>query len=136
MSELVYRFDDPAAQEVWETLRELNQCWTRGSPDDLRFYFHPRMIGVSQTERERLDNASACIAGWRGFAKMAKIVDWREIDPNVQVYDNAAVVAYYFDMHFELGEQTLQSTGRALGFFVKEDGRWLMVGDQLSEYPF
>ena len=136
MSEQTHQFDDPVAQEVWNTLRALNDAWTKGNPDDLQHYFHERMMALTPVAHERHDDGATCIANWKGFAQTAKIIDWCETDPNVQVYGNAAVVAYYFDMHFELAGQPVHSTGRDLAFFVKEDGRWQMVGDQFSPYPF
>ncbi len=128
-------FDDPVKQEIWATLRALNDAWTQGLPDDLARYFHRDMIAITATDRHRLDGSAACIAAWKKFADAARIHHWREIDPVVHVYGNSAVVAYDFDMAFDLGGQAVHLGGRDMFFFVKEEGRWLAVADQFSPYP-
>lgn len=127
--------DDPAKQEIWATVRAMNDVWTKGNPDDLSKYFHRNMIAITATDRNRLENGAACIAGWKGFADATRIHHWQEIDPVIHVYGNAAVVAYYFDMSFDMGNQTIKMGGRDVFFFVKEDDRWWAVADQFSPYP-
>ena len=128
-------FDDPVQQEVWTTLRALNDAWTQGHPDDLVEYFQPRMVAVPPVDRHRRDGGAACVAGWKGFAQAATVHYWKEIDPVVNVFGDAAVVAYDFEMAFELGGQRVEMGGRDLFFFVRENGRWWAVGDQYSPYP-
>jgi hypothetical protein len=128
-------FDDPVKQEIWATVRAMNDTWTKGNPDDLAKFFHRDMIAITATDRNRLDGGAACVAGWKGFANTARIHHWTEVDPVIHVYGNSAVVAYYFDMSFEMGGQTIDMGGRDMFFFVKETGRWWAVADQFSPYP-
>ena len=128
-------FTDPVQQEVWNTVRALNDTWTKGNPDDLVNYFHSSMIAITATDRHRRDGGEACIAGWKGFANAATIHHWKEIDPVINIYGNSAVVAYYFDMSFSMGGQTISMGGRDMFFFVKESDRWMAVADQYSPYP-
>ena len=116
-------FDDPVKQEIWATVRALNDAWTKGNPDDLSHYFHPNMVAITATERKRLDGGAECIAGWKGFAAAARIHRWEEVDPVIHVYGDAAVVAYYFDMSFEMGGQTIGLGGRDMFFLARENGR-------------
>ncbi|GHU31970.1 hypothetical protein AGMMS50256_21300 [Betaproteobacteria bacterium] len=129
------RFTDPVKQEIWSTVRAMNDAWTKGHPDDLVNFFHRNMIAITPTDRKRRDGNAACIAGWKGFTAAARIHRWDEIDPVIEVYGNSAVVAYYFDMSFDMGGKTIETSGRDLFFFVKENGRWWAVADQFSPYP-
>jgi len=129
------RFDDPVQQEVWATVRALNDAWTQGNPDDLAHYFHRNMVAITATDRLRRESGADCIAGWKGFAEAARIHHWREIDPVIHVYGDAAVVTYYFDISFDMNGQTFNSAGRDMFFLIKEDGRWWAVADQYSSYP-
>lgn len=129
------KFDDPVKQEIWETLRALNDAWTRGNPDDLAQYFHPGMLAITATDRLRRDGAAACIAGWKDFARMARIHRWEEIDPVIRVYGDAAVVTYYYELACDMGGGTVNLEGRDMFFFVRESGRWRAVADQFSPYP-
>ena len=128
-------FDDPAKNEVWETLRSLNDCWTRGDATKLTDFFHNDMVAITPTDRERREGREACVAGWVGFAKMTKINQWVETDPKIQLYGNTAVVTYYFDLEFDMSGQTIKMGGRDMFVFVKENGRWSAVADQFSPYP-
>lgn len=128
-------FTDPVQQDIWATLRALNDAWTQGDPDDLARYFHRNMIAITATERERINGGAACVAGWKGFATSTRIHHWTEIDPVIHVYGDSAVVAYDFDMSFDMNGQTVHMGGRDMYFFVKEGGRWWAVADQYSAYP-
>ena len=132
---MTIKFDDSIKQEIWGTVRAMNDAWTKGNPDDLAKYFHQDMVAITVTDRNRLDGGAACIAGWKGFANAARIHRWEEIDPVIHVYGNSAVVAYNFDMSFDMGGQTISMGGRDMFFFVKENGRWWAVADQFSSYP-
>ncbi|MBI5451599.1 MAG: nuclear transport factor 2 family protein [Gammaproteobacteria bacterium] len=128
-------FDDPVKQEVWNALRALNDAWTKGNPNDLKNYFHKDMVAITATDRERLEGKEACFTSWNNFAKAAKIHHWNELEPRIQIYGNAAVVTYYFDMSFDMGGQAVKLGGRDMFVFVKEGGKWLAVADQFSAYP-
>lgn len=128
-------FDDPIKNEVWTTLRSLNDAWTKGNPGDLKKYFHRDMVAITGTDRERIEGGEACVASWSAFAHASTIYHWKEIDPKIQLYGNAAVVTYYFDMTFGMGGQTVEMGGRDMFVFVKEDENWWAVADQFSPYP-
>jgi len=128
-------FADPVKQEVWATVRAMNDAWTKGNPDELSKFFHRDMVAVTPAERLRLDGGAACVAGWTSFCKAARIHRWEEINPVIHVYGNSAVVAYYFDMSFDIGGNTINMGGRDMFFFVKEGEKWWAVADQFSPYP-
>ncbi len=129
------QFDHPVQQEIWATVRAMNDAWTIGNPDDLRHYFHPNMVAFAATERQLIQGGPACIAGWKGFAESTRIHHWAERDPVIHVYGDAAVVAYYYEIRFDMGGQTHELGGRDMFFFVREDGRWWAAADQFSGYP-
>jgi ketosteroid isomerase-like protein len=128
-------FKNEVEREVWETLRELNDTWTKGNPEDLINYFHVDMVAITPTDRKRREGREACVADWVEFAKTAKIHGWKEMDPRIQIYGNVAVVTYYFDISFEKNGQTTSFGGRDMFIFVKEGGRWWAVADHFSPNP-
>jgi ketosteroid isomerase-like protein len=128
-------FDDPVKDDIWATLRALNDAWTRGDADRLADHFHSDMVAITATDRLRLVGRDACIASWKAFADSARIRRWRELKPMVQRYGDAAVVTYYFDMAVDMGGRTIELAGRDMFFFVRENGRWWAVADQFSPYP-
>lgn len=131
----VHHFGDLVQKEIWATLRALNDAWTKGNPDALAKYFHPNMVAITATDRHRINGGATCIAAWKAFATATRIQRWKELDPVIHVYGDAAVVAYDFDMAFEMNRQTIQMSGRDMFFFIKELGKWWVVADQFSAYP-
>jgi ketosteroid isomerase-like protein len=122
-------------REVWETLRNLNDAWTEADGRNLGDYFHKDMVAITPTDRYRREGRDECIAGWLGFLSVARVHYLEELDPEIHVYGNTAVVTYYFDMEFETGGQTVKMGGRDMFVFVKEDGKWWAVADHYSPYP-
>jgi hypothetical protein len=122
-------------QEVWRTVRELNDSWTKGDGSSLIQYFHSRMVAITPMTRERIVGRDACVAGWMEFAKTAKIHYWRVVDPRIELFGNTAVVTYYYDMSFDMHGQTITTGGRDMLTLVKEDGKWWLVADQFSSNP-
>ena len=124
--------------EVWATVQAMNRCWTCGNLEhleDLRDYFHAKMVAITPTDRLRVEGREACIAGWSGFARAAAIRHWTENEPKIHIYNDTAVVTYYFDMAFDVGGEKVALGGRDMLIMVKEDGRWQVVADQFSPYP-
>jgi ketosteroid isomerase-like protein len=135
MQTMTEPFSEGAKREVWETLRKLNDCWTKGDGKDLVRYFHRDMVAITPTDRNRREGREDCVAGWVGFASLAKVLKWKEFDPQIQLYGDTAVVTYYFDMEFEMGGRAIRMGGRDLFVFAKEGNRWWAVADQFSPYP-
>jgi hypothetical protein len=46
-------FHDKAKNEIWKTLKDLNNVWTKGNPDDLKDYFHADMVAITPTDKKR-----------------------------------------------------------------------------------
>jgi hypothetical protein len=113
----------------------MNDAWTKGNPDDLSKFFHQDMVAITPDDHSRVDGGAACITGWKSFCNAARIHRWEEIDPVIHVYGSSAVVVYYFDMSFDMGSNTINTSGRDMFFFVKEGERWWAVADQFSPYP-
>ena len=128
-------FDDPVKQEIWETVRAMNDAWTKGNPDDLVEFFHRDMVAITPSDRMRREGRAACVAGWKGFAEASRIGAWKEVEPIIYVYGNSAVISYYFDISFEIGGKSIKTSGRDMFFFVKENGKWWAVADQFSSFP-
>lgn len=121
--------------EIWQTLRALNACWTKGDGSGLVEFFHENMVAITPSDRLRREGRSACVAGWMDFSAMARIHSWRELEPSIQVYGDSAVVTYYFEMSFSIDGQKINMGGRDMFVFIKEQGRWWAVADQFSPYP-
>jgi hypothetical protein len=121
--------------DILEFIKKMNECWTKGNPQELENYFHQNMIAITPTDKKRLDGKTACVNGWSAFAKNTKINLWKEYDHKIQIYGNTVVVTYYFDINFEMGNQKINMSGRDMVTLVNENGKWWAVADQFSPFP-
>ncbi len=124
--------------KVWNTIQKMNKCWTCGDLSELEklaHYFHKEMVAITPTDKYRLEGKEACFNGWKSFAENTKIHFWKEKDPKIQIYGNTAVITYYFDMSFDMAGQTVNMGGRDMFTLINENGKWLVVADQFSQYP-
>lgn len=125
-------------EEVWGTVAAMNRAWAvERDPDRLRDYFHRDMIAVTATDRHRLEGREACLASWARFVEGARVTRWVEREPTVRLHaaGAAAVVAYDFEIAFEVAGGVLELGGRDTFALVREDGRWWIVMDHFSPYP-
>ena len=125
-------------KQIWEMIQEMNRKWTvENNADELKNYFHKDMVAITPTDLKRIEGGENCVAGWKGFSQNAKIHFFKESEPKVQVYGDGkfAIVTYYFDMSFDMGEQTINMKGRDMFSLVNENGKWLIVADQFSQFP-
>ena len=128
----------PTEGRIWATVQAMNRCWTCGDLselDRLNDYFHDTMVAITPTDKHRLEGRETCVAAWKAFARNANVHYWKESDPKVQVYGNAAVVTYYYDMSFDMGGRTITTGGRDMFTLIHKDGKWWIVADHFSPYP-
>ncbi|HUU45562.1 MAG TPA: nuclear transport factor 2 family protein [Acidobacteriota bacterium] len=123
------------ANEVWQTVEALNQCWTSGNPADVRNYFHETMVAITVSDRMPLVGREACAAAWIAYAERTRILSWKTSSVHVQVYNHTAVVTYLYDMLCERDGMQFNPTGRDMAILIKENGRWWVVADQFSAHP-
>ncbi len=122
-------------REVLDTVEAMNHCWTRGDLRQLPRYFHPRMVAVTPADDLPLVGGAACVAGWTRYATTVRILSWRTRDARVEVFGDAAVVTYLYEMECETEGRTFRPRGRDMLALVREGGRWQVVADQFSPYP-
>lgn len=127
--------ENETKSEVLAFIKKMNEAWTKGDGTALKDFFHTNMVAITPTDRDILRGREPCIAGWQNFAKSVKVHHWEEVDPDVRLYGNTAVVTYVFDMSFDMQGQTIKLGGRDMFVLVKENGRWWAVADQFSPFP-
>ena len=126
---------DAVQTEIWEWVQQLNRCWTFGNADDLKDFFHERMVAITPSDRGRIAGSTECIAAWKEFAEKTRTDFWKELDPDIQVYGTAAVVTYYYRMSGEMKGEPFEVSGRDMMTLIQENDRWWLVADQFSPYP-
>jgi uncharacterized protein (TIGR02246 family) len=110
--------------EVWQVVQAINAGWVEGHPEALSHFFHPDMVIVTADLQMRAEGQEACVASYRNFCDQAKIKDYQELNPNVDVFGDHAVVIYRFDITYEMGGESYHDVGADLFVLGREGGQW------------
>ncbi len=124
--------------EVWGVVVEMNRLWTvEGKPERLVDYFAPEMIAITPTDRFRREGQASCVAGWTDFVRASNIRRWEEKNPRVLVLADGrcALVAYDFEIDYEMGGHPIKMRGRDLMTFENREGRWWLFADMFAPAP-
>ncbi|MCE5272997.1 nuclear transport factor 2 family protein [bacterium] len=125
--------------EALATLEAYNRAWAvEGAPERLTEFFHPEMVAITPSERERIESGAACVEGWSAFTRAVRITRWSPHGAKVQLWGGGevAVISYYYDMSWETPEgQVVEAAGRDMFVLARQEGRWWAVADQFSPYP-
>lgn len=131
---ITIRFGDPVKEEIWATIRAMNDVWAKGSANDLSWFSHHDMVVIAPGrppasrrrrclyhELESLSPYRASTAGWRLLG-----------DPRPWRRRRRCLIFHHVARS---GGQTIDQQDCDLLFFVKGYGRWWAVSDQFSPYP-
>jgi uncharacterized protein (TIGR02246 family) len=128
-----------AEKQAWEAVLAINRTWaSERDLTKLATLLHPDMVLIDPVNRSRLEGRDAIVASYRAYLDAVPAIHhFRERDPRVQIYGGRfAVVTYYWDMSYVPKDGTATTvSGRDMYVLVHENGRWLAVADQFSEFP-
>jgi len=121
-----------AQKEVWKVVEDSWTAWNAGDVNANMAFIHEKYQGWNAESPLPLDKAA--VTKW--YTKMKEIgkVESYGINPaRIVVIDNAAVVDYFFEfsVSYKEGEETMHESGggRNVEFYVKDGGKWLLLGD-------
>jgi uncharacterized protein (TIGR02246 family) len=112
----------------WEVVQRINRAWRNGDMDGLGELFHADSVFVHPDFAGRTEGREACVETYREFAANATIRRLEEIDPQVDVVGDTAVVTYGFRIHYEMGGEMQADSGRDVFVLTRTTGgRWQAV---------
>lgn len=119
-------------QEVWEVVEDGWAQWQAGDFDASFAGIHEKYLGWNNedplpTTKEKWVKS---VEEMKNFVKL----DYYDIEPaRILVYDNVAVVHYYFENYIiytkDDEKKDYHYKGKNAEFYIKEDGKWLLIGD-------
>lgn len=125
--------DDSQTSKVASAMRQINRAWLDGQLEDLEGMVHPEIVMVFPGFEGRSQGRGEFIAGFEDFLDTCTVHQFREHDYQVDVFDDAAVVSFAYDMDYEREERRFRATGRDLWVFRKRDGDWVAVWRTMLE---
>jgi len=119
-------------KEVWKVVEDSWTSWKAGDIEGATACIHEKYQGWNETSP--LPMTKEMVKAWFNEMKTKGTVDYFSLNPaRIVVYENAAVVDYFFNLSvtYTVGEEKKQEAarGRNAEFYVKVSGKWLLLGD-------
>jgi uncharacterized protein (TIGR02246 family) len=117
-----------AARETVETaMRQINGAWQEGRLHDLLGLVHPDVVMILPGFAGRVAGRDAFVAGFRDFSENATVRKFHDVDHQVDVIGDTAVVSFGYEMVYERDGGRYRATGRDMWVFERRDRSWLAV---------
>jgi len=113
--------------EIRGVLSRLSAAWREERFDELEDILHQSVVFVQPGFKGRVEGRTGCVNTYREFMSSAKVVDYSESDPAVDVWGATAVATYRFEISWEMNGKSHRQAGRDLFVFLREDSRWQVV---------
>lgn len=125
-------------KEVWQTVKNTWEMWKAGDLEAAVAALHPKYQGWSSNMPLPMDKESI-MQMFQSMKDIMKIESYQINPARIAVADNAAVVDYYFQFSatYTMGENQkhVKYHGKYVEFYVKEGGKWLLLGDMTVYDP-
>jgi ketosteroid isomerase-like protein len=113
--------------EVRDLVKQINQAWLSGKVAELNSYFHDDMVIKGPAFQELCRGRAACVKSYEEFLAQAKVLDYKEAPPAVDMFGRMAVALCPWEMTYALAGKQYRETGHDTLVFTRETGRWLVV---------
>jgi len=115
-------------EQVRSLLGRINDAWLRGRPDDagraLEGCFRRDAVIRGPGFQELGKGEEACIKSYEDFVRQAEIRECTLSEPTVDVFGDAAVATYAWQMTYALDGREYKESGHDLFVLTKRQGRW------------
>jgi len=127
--------DAKKREEIREIVKKVNAAWQRGRPEELSAYFHEDMVMAPPGLSGRAKGREACVASYREFIQMAKVKEYKETEPEIDIWGNTAAATYGWEMVYELKGETYHESGWDVFVFAHDGAKWQAVWRTIATAP-
>lgn len=122
----------PEQQQVWKASTDIYTNWAHGDIQAFASQVHPNYSGWGTRDSVPL-NKESMVARFTKIAETGKLTIQQRTPVKVTVKGNTAVVDYYFLYYLDTIDKDKKNRSQLKGknaeFFIKENGKWLLLGD-------
>lgn len=119
-----------ARERIWQLVRAANDAWTSGRPSDTAPLFHPSVVMLSTSGEVLVEGREAMVGSFVQYCERARTHSFEELEPDVRVFGDTAIVTYVFDVEYEIDGQRHRERGRELLVFGRDEDTWRAVSRQ------
>jgi hypothetical protein len=122
--------------DVWKVVQDSWSKWKAGDIDGMAALFHNQYQGWDSEIPLPLDKTEV-IAMYKELKTQENIESYSINPARIVITKTSAVVDYYFNFTMiTTGKEKQEKTsvkGKNVEFYIKEDGKWLLLGDMTVE---
>src|SRR5215472_17472550 len=112
---------------VVEALGRIRSAWREGRPRDMAELLDADVAMAFPEFTGRLEGRDALIASFEDFQKVARLLEYREGEVQIDGAEDAAVAQVPFEMAYEREDRRWRSTGWDVWVFARRGGRWWAI---------
>jgi ketosteroid isomerase-like protein len=116
-----------AVEDIRRLIRNINEAWTQGRPEQLSEFFHEDMVIAGPNFQDAGRGREACVASFQNFVGFARILGFEESEFRFEIWGDTALASYRFTIDYSVEGEALSDTGYDVYLFVQEEGRWRAV---------
>jgi hypothetical protein len=119
-------------KDIWQVVEDSWTKWKAGDLDGANAYLSDKYQGWS--DNDALPTSKEMMLSWAQEAKNTIKLNRFSLNPaRIVVTDNAAVVDYYYWCEMTITtddkKEKKEMSGKNAEFYVRENGKWLLLGD-------
>jgi ketosteroid isomerase-like protein len=88
--------------ELWNLVRESNRAWISGSTHELANLFDEKAVVITPLLQGRVEGREAIVASYASYNMHAKTHSFEELEHQVDLFGDLAVISYLFRVRYEL----------------------------------
>jgi ketosteroid isomerase-like protein len=119
-------------QEILEVENAMVREFNAGDVQSVLAHFHPRVIGFSSTQQERVSGLGAMKRTFDYYHQASAQMKYRIGEPRVQLFGDTAIATFYWTVELGKGRPRHLIKGRGSHVLRHEDGKWLIVHEHFS----
>lgn len=121
-----------AEQSILAIEKELVRDFNAGKTNDLLAHFHPRVVGFSSTQQQRISGRAAMRKTFDYYSQASSKLKYSIVRPQVQVFGDTAVATFTWTVELGAGRPRHAIHGRGSHVFVRDGGKWQIVHEHFS----
>jgi len=121
-----------ALQTILGIEKEMVRDFNAGKIDELLGHFHPRVVGFSSTQQERIAGHAAMKKTFNYYFQASSRMKYQISQPQVQVMGDAAVATFYWTVELGAGRPRHLIKGRGTHVYAHQQGKWRIVHEHFS----
>lgn len=120
------------SQVILAIENQMVRDFNAGRIDRLLAHFHPRLVGFSSTQQERIAGRAAMKKTFDYYRQASSRIKYRISKPEVQVFGDTAIATFYWTVELGAGRPRHVIKGRGSHVLARERGKWAVVHEHFS----